>query len=334
MLRIDQPIDEARSEPLFLPDPREAPRPRLSASPAPIADGIPADRYEPPPPVAEPRPTGSAALPDRERPVESAPRRRPFGPFVSLILHLLPLLLLIDWPMHPPAEVTPIPVQLVFQPSPPPPPKPAPRPRPRPKTETRPPPGRLASADIGDTKTKTQDQAKSEEPIRYKEPAATAKPLFKALPKIASIDPLLPAPAEIMLPQPTDMFAPKPLPKPAVHQAVARVPQRAHPTPRPGRFPGPSATRDEYLAYVNSLILRHLGLLSPGLIAGRRGETSIQILVLDDGTLARLSVMQSSGYRDIDMAVEEMVHATGRFPPLPQWIQAPSTGLVFTLPFS
>ena len=125
-----------------------------------------------------------------------------------------------------------------------------------------------------------------------------------------------------------------PKPAPAVHQAVARVPQRAHPTARPGRFPGPSATRDEYLAYVNSLILRHLGLLSHSLIAGRRGETSIQILVLDDGTLARVSVMQSSGYSDIDLRVEEMVRATGRFPPLPQWIQAPSTGLVFTLPFS
>jgi protein TonB len=286
--------------------------------------------------VAEPRPTGSAALPDRDRPVESEPRRRPFGPIVSLILHLLPLLLLIDWPMHPPAEVTRIPVQLVFQPPPPPPPIPKPAPRPRPKTETRPRPGRLASADIGDTKTKGQDQAESEEPIRYKEPAATAKPLFKALPKIASISPpLLPAPGEIMLPQPMDMIAPKPLPKPApAVQAVARVPQRAHPTPRPGRFPGPSATRDEYLAYVNSLIMRHLGLLSPSLIAGRHGETAIHILVLDDGTLARLSVMQSSGYSDIDLRVEEMVRATGRFPPLPQWIQGPSIGLVFMLPFS
>ncbi len=335
MLRIDQPIEEARNEPLFLPYPGEAPRLRLSALPTPIADGIPADRYEPAFPMAEQRPTGSAALPDRERPVESEPRRRPFGPIVSLLLHLLPLLLLLDWPMHPPAEVAPIPVQLVFQPPPPPPPIPKPAPKPRP--ETRRPPGRLASEDMGDTKTKGQDQTKSEEPSPNREPPARMESQFEAPPKIASIEPppLLPAPAEITPPQPIDMFAPKPLPKPApaVRQAVARAPQRAHLMPRSARFPGPSATRDEYLAYVNSLILRHLGLLSHSLVAGRRGETAIQILVLDDGTVARLSVMQSSGYHDIDLTVEEMVRATGRFPPLPQWIQGPSVGLVFTLPF-
>jgi periplasmic protein TonB len=335
VLRFDQPIEEARNEPLFLPHPGEAPRLRLSASPTPIADDIPADRSEPAFPVAEQRPTGSAALPDRERPVESEPRRRPFGPIVSLVLHLLPLLLLIDWPMHPPAEVTPIPVQLVFQPPPSPPPIPKPAPKPRP--ETRRPPGRLASADMGDTKTKGQDQAKSEEPSPNKEPPATMESQFERAPKLASINPppLLPAPAEIMPPQPMDMFAPKPSPKlaPAVHQAVARAPQRAHLMPRSGRFPGPSATRDEYLAYVNSLILRHLGLLSHSLIAGRRGETAILMLVLDDGTVARVSVMRSSGYTDIDLRVEEMVRAAGRFPPLPQWIQGPSTGLVFAFPF-
>src|ERR1700731_4712600 len=46
------------------------------------------------------------------------------GPVGSLILHLLPLLVLIDWPISPPAETAPIPVQLVFDP----PPKAAPAP--------------------------------------------------------------------------------------------------------------------------------------------------------------------------------------------------------------
>jgi TonB family protein len=335
VLRLGHPIEEARNEPLFLPDPGEAPRLRLSASPPTIADRIPADRREPASPAADPQPPGSAALPDRERPVESEPRHRPLGPIVSLILHLLPLLLLIDWPMHPPAEVTPIPVQLVFEPPPPPPPIPK-SVRPRPKPETRPPPGRLASADMGDTKAKGRDQAKSEEPSPAKEPAEAAESRLEAPPKIASIaPPLVPPPVKITPPDSMDDFALKPLPKPppSVRQAVARAPQRAHLMPRSARFPGPSATRDEYLAYVNSLILRHLGLLSQSLIAGRRGETAIQILVLDDGTVARLSVMRSSGYTDIDLRVEEMVRATGRFPPLPQWIQGPSIGLVFTLPF-
>jgi TonB C terminal len=335
VFRIDQPIGEARNEPLFLMHPEEAPGPRLSAALAPIANDLPADRCEPKPPVAERRPPESKALPDRELPVASEPRRRPFGPIGSLLLHLLPLLLLIDWPMHPPAEVAPIPVQLVFQPPPPPPP-PKLAARPRPKAERRPPPGRLASADMGDTQAKGKDQARSEEPASKKEPAATAESPLEAPPKIASIDPpSLPAPPKLTLPQPLDAIAPQPSPKPApaVRQAVARVPQRAHLMPRSARFPGPSATRDEYLAYVNSLILRHLGLLSRSLVGGRRGETVVDMLVLDDGTVAILRVGQSSGYPDIDIRVEEMIRAVGRFPPLPQWIQGPSVWLGFTLPF-
>ncbi len=53
------------------------------------------------------------------------------------------------------------------------------------------------------------------------------------------------------------------------------------------------------------------------------------MLVLDDGTVAMLRVGQSSGYPDIDLRVEEMIRAVGRFPPLPQWIQGPSIRLGF-----
>ena len=336
MFRIDQPIDEARSEPLLAFAPGMASPRRLSAAPELSAVDFLADRREPAVPLVASSPPASSVVPDREKPVGSAQRRRPFGPIGSLILHLLPLLLLLDWPMHPPAEVTPIPVQLVFQPPPPPPPAPKPAPRPKLKAETRPPPGRLASADMGDTKTKGQDHTKNEEPTLKKEPPAAAQSRLEAPPKIASIDPtLLPAPDKITLPDPMDTFAQKPPRKPAppVREAVARVPQRAHLMPRSARFPGPSASRDEYLAYVNSLILRHIGLLSRSLIGGRRGQSVVNMLVLDNGTLAIVRVGQSSGYPDIDLRVEEMIRAVGRFPPLPQYIQGPSVWLGFTFPF-
>jgi hypothetical protein len=160
VFRIDAPIDEARSEPLLALVPGTA-RPRLSPTPAPIAHDFPADRREPDAPAAEPLGAEAAALPDRERGAASEERRRPWSPIVSLVLHLLPLLLLLEWPMRPPPAVTPIPVQLVFQPPPPPPlPKPAPKPMPKPapkpklKPETRPPPGRIASENMGATKQK------------------------------------------------------------------------------------------------------------------------------------------------------------------------------------
>ena len=68
-------------------------------------------------------------------------------------------------------------------------------------------------------------------------------------------------------------------------------------------------------------------------MAGRRGETIINVLVLDDGTVAMLSVGLSSGYPEIDERVEQMIRAVGRFPPLPQWYQGESMRLEFRLQF-
>ncbi|MGC2203300.1 MAG: hypothetical protein WA633_24560, partial [Stellaceae bacterium] len=80
------------------------------------------------------------------------------GPLGSLVLHLLPLLLLIDWPMSPPAEVETIPVQLVLEP----PPKAAPAP-PQPQPKPTPPPrGRLASEDLGEPEAKEVDKPKGD----------------------------------------------------------------------------------------------------------------------------------------------------------------------------
>jgi TonB family protein len=69
------------------------------------------------------------------------------------------------------------------------------------------------------------------------------------------------------------------------------------------------------------------------MLGGRRGETVIDILVLDNGTVATLKVGQSSGYPDIDRQVQAMIHAVGRFPPLPQWFQGPAMRLEFKIKF-
>jgi periplasmic protein TonB len=282
---------------------------------------------------------GSTPPPDGEEPVASQERRRPFGPVGSLILHLLPLLLLLDWPMHPPAEVTSIPVQLVFQP-PPPPPMPKPVARPKLKPETRPPPGRIASENMGETQVKGHDQAKSQEPAVNKEPAQTLESPLEAPQQTAFLPPPppLPDPPQLELPKPPEprpVAAPRPPQKPTLgaRQPVRPVPQHAYLNPRPARYPGPAATRDDYLAYLAYLARQHIGLLTHALIGGRRGETIINVLVLDDGTVAMLSVGLSSGYPDIDERIEQMIRAVGRFPPLPQWYQAPSMRLEFRLQF-
>jgi hypothetical protein len=274
-------------------------------------------RREPPPPTAEAR----APPPDREPPVGSQHRARPFGPVGSLVLHLLPLLALVDWPLRPPPEMTPIPVQLVFQP-----PRPPPAPPDRPKPEVRRPPGRLASEDIGDTKTRGPAPRRNVE---------TAKKPPEPETKTAAVLPPPPLPATSGLPD-EDIAKPPPLPKP---KPSPREPQhhsaavQTHPAARPARYPGPSASRDEYLAYLVYLTKKHLNLLPMSVVGGRRGLTVIDIVVRDDGTLAFLHVGQSSGYPDIDRRVEAMITAVGRFPPLPQWFQGPSTELQFSLRF-
>jgi periplasmic protein TonB len=334
VFRIDAILDERRSEPLLAADASASARPRLSASPTLLSVDLDADGRREPLAV---EPSAASTFPERAPPVASEQQRKRFGPIGSLLLHLLPLLLLIEWPAHPPAEIKPIPVRLVFQPPPPPRPKPAPRPRLR--AESRPPPGRLASVSMGDTHAKGRARAESKEPARNKDAATTEQSPLEAPQQTAFLPPPeLPAPPSMMLPKPPVPRAapiPRPPRKPSLgrREPVRRLPEWTRLESRPAQFPGPAATRDEYLAYLAFLARQHIGLLTRSLIGDRRGETVIDVLVLDDGTVAMLRVGQSSGYPDIDARVEDMIRAVGRFPPLPQWFQGSRMQLEFRLEF-
>src|SRR5207237_1436935 len=76
----------------------------------------------------------------------SRQRSSPIGLIGSLSLHLLPLLVLLDWSIAPAELVQPIPVQLVIEAAPP--------PAPSVEEPKRPPPGRLASREMGETAPK------------------------------------------------------------------------------------------------------------------------------------------------------------------------------------
>ena len=244
------------------------------------------------------------------------------GPVGSLVLHLLPLLLLIHWPISPPTETEPIPVQLVFEP----PPKAAPAPpQPQPKPTPPPPRGRLASEDLGEPPA-------AEKPAKTETPPAETKPLEKPQQTAALAPPPVP-PAKPDAPKPDPIPKPAPKPTPAAHQVPRRVEEPGNLAPRRGRFPGPAATRDEYLAYMHSLIRQHYNMLSQAMLGDRRGMTVIEFVVLDDGKIALLKIRRSSGYPDIDNRVAEMVTAVGHFPPLPQWFQGLAMPFEFGFPF-
>lgn len=253
-------------------------------------------------------PARATALPEGSPP----PVRQwmlPFGLFGSLALHLLPVLVLLHWHSAPAEIVMPIPVQLVLEaPPPPPPPPPAP--------EKKPPRAPLASIDIG------EPAAAPDQPADVAAPSPPADQ-----PGETQTAAIAPPPPPAALPQ-----EPKPMPrveKPARKAVAMRVPPNPYPAPRATRVPGPAATRDEYLAYCESLIRRNFGMLPASFLGGRHGATSLSLLVLDDGTIASIRVARSSGYPDIDARIEQMVAAVHRFPPLPQWDQAPSTKLIY-----
>ena len=290
------------------------------------------------------------APPERLIPIAARERARWLGPITSLLLHLLPLLLLIEWPMTAPPVVEPIAVQLVLEPPPPPPPPTPPSPLP-PKPEFKPPPpGRIASEDLGDTEMKEASREPSEKPAaKEAPPPPPAKPETPP-PEKAETPPPAPekiAPPPPETPQQTAAIVPPPPPEkpqpppPKVQPKPSQATQRplhweeepAHAVTRRAKYPGPAATRDEYLAYVHSLIRQHYNLLPLAMVGGRRGETQVEFVVLDDGTIGAIRLRQSSGWQDIDARVELMIAAVRRVPPLPQWFQGPSMALVLNLPF-
>jgi len=296
-------IDPAAAE---LPE-TERPEPMLAA------EWFPEEADEPEPTLAaEPFPDEAdepAWLdPDRrEVEPEESPRPRrelPIGMLGSLCLHLLPLLVLIHWNSAPAEIVSPIPVQLVLETPPPPPPEPAP------KFEKPPPPGRLASEEMG-------------------EKAAQATKEIAAAPGSAAPEKTQLA-AIVPPPPPKPIPPPKPAEPATEWHRLDNVPKDAE---RETRVPGPAATRDEYLAYLVTLTRRHIDLLPPHLIGDRRGETVLELLVLGDGTIAKIEVAHGSGYPEIDERIEQMVAAVRRFPPLPQWYQGRAIALNFKLRF-
>jgi TonB family protein len=299
VFRITGPPEDGRREPTFEGAPRLA--------------------------VPDPMPLGR---PERFLPDEKRGRVRWYGPVGALAVHLLPLLLLIEWPLAAPPEIAPIAVQLVVEP-PPPAPKPAPVP-PKPQFKP-PPPGPIASEDLGDTEAKKVSPEVSNPPppqdAAPPPPPQKIEPPPSEEPKKAD-EPVPPPPPE--KPEP-----PKPQPKPTQTAQLAprRVEEPARTEGHRAKYPGPAATRDEYLAYVHSLIRQHYNLLPLSMVGSRRGVTLVEFVVDDDGTIAMIKVRQSSGYPDIDERVEQMVLAVRRVPPLPQWFQGPSMGLILSLPF-
>ena len=301
--------DGPRREPVLAASPRARPwwvalddtEPAGPAPAAPVLIGFGDEESEAAGAPADPWP--AAGERDAPAPATVVPASRA-GIVTSLGLHLAVVLLLVQWTATPIDAATPIPVALVIEQPPPPPPVETPRP-----------PGRLASENMG-------------QPVVKPSPAAPHQA------RVAAIVPPKPAPPPLSRPPQAAAkpSSPAAAPRPDIRPAAQPVPSPA-PERRPITVPGPTATRDEYLAYLVALTRRHLNLLPLSLVGQRRGTTILHLLILGDGTIARINLVQSSGYPDIDERIEQIVVAVRRFPPLPQWFQEPRMELNLRLRF-
>ena len=290
------PEEDARLEPMFLAGPQwiefeEAGR--LSLEPAhPSLDAALLVGFD------EPEESDFDRVRLRaEEPPPPNRRASPMGVVGSLGVHLLPFVFLLGLGTVPGEIAAAIPIQLVIEE----PPQQLPTPEPPPTASPR-----LASEDIGDTK-----KTPAPDPPRLAPPPPAPSP---PTPRVAALIP----PPKPSAPVKPAVAAPAPRPP---SQPEPKEPQRA------GRIPGPGATRDEYLAYLVSLTRQHVDLLPMSVIGDRRGETTLAVLVLGDGTIARIAIAQSSGYHDIDARIQQIVAAVRRFPPLPQRFPGPDLEL-------
>ena len=266
-------------------------------------------------PSPDPAPAGPVAV-------------RPRGPVASFAVHAVALLAFFDWPAAVPLDPPqPIPVALVMEQAPPDPGQAKAQPPPAPQ-------GNLASDDFGDVTVKKSDAGAPAPAEAPKTEAAPPPPVPQEKPPTPEPKPAKERVAALVPP-------PKPTPpaqresKPDATPAAAppHPAETPHRAPHAARYPGPAATRDEYLAYLLVLTKQHFNLLPRTIVGDRQGETVVTILVLDDGTIARIDVSRSSGYPEIDTRVEQMVAAVGKFPPLPQWYQGPRVELSLRLRF-
>ncbi len=249
---------------------------------------------------------------------------RPLSPVGALLLHLLPFLLLVTWPTTANEGPSLVPIQLVIQEPPPPPPAPTTAPE-APQPPKPPDPGKLASEDMGDVNPKTTGTAPGATPPAPGEKQPDPREVQTAL---AVPTPLPPPPK----PAPPKEHAPVQLPKPSGVTAP-KAPDPPHEAPHAAKYSGPTAARDEYLAYLVTLTRQHLDLLPMSVIGTRRGETIVSVAVQLDGTISHISIARPSAYPDIDKRIAAMVAAVQKFPPVPQWFQGNTLELQLRMRF-
>ena len=93
-----------------------------------------------------------------------------------------------------------------------------------------------------------------------------------------------------------------------------------HNSPRHANYPGPNATKDAYLAYVQEMVQ---SCLTPDVIAGLRSmgrPPDLSIALRRNGTILWINIIRSTGSATVDHMFLTVFDCVGRFPPVPNYI--------------
>lgn len=277
-----------------------------------------------------------AQLSDDKR---AAQRRWTIAIGLSLAINLILIAaIILTLPPVPIVVPAPIPVHIV-PPSAVPKPKaqpPAPKPKPKPqesaqqhKQEPKPPPGRLASEDLGDPNApvaaKLPSEAKPSGPAKPAE--GSEQPTTKG--DAAAVDAAKPTPASTLgAAKPKPVKEPKPAPRLGGSHVQALL-GPPHNGQHHAKYPGPDATKDAYLAYINELVkdCQTPEILSRLSVVGR--IPLLSIAVRHNGVILWVNVIRSSGSPAFDEQYKTIFDCVGRFPPLPDYIPGATVDLTY-----
>ncbi len=183
-------------------------------------------------------------------------------------------------------------------------------------------------------------------PKPVEDPAQSALPKQAELPKtpeqMAAAGEIAPPPPPPKPTPPAETPSAKAVPKPSSIHVVPQPGGARKPTPSPdaenhgeghkAKYPGPDATRDEYLAYVKTVVLEHAdGYLSTGITGARHGLFELDVRVNPSGHIVGVFVLHSSGYPDIDKHAVDLLYSVSPLPPPPKYFQGQDVlGLTWT----
>jgi periplasmic protein TonB len=173
-------------------------------------------------------------------------------------------------------------------------------------------------SDVGRTKPEESQNKQSEAPEQD-----APKDARDQIATAGAVPPPPPKPAP-----PTDALK-GPEPKPAPHPQLklggslaqtVRPEAPAHVESKAAKVPGPDATQDEYISYLNAEMNDRAYALPESLQVQGHGLMLLEVLIRRNGVIVWATVKQSSGNGTLDAQVRAAIEGISRFPAIPAYI--------------